>query len=85
MYMKILTDNYEPIPSHYSEDMKEMVEHLLAKDQHSRPTVSEILTSDIVKEKMDLNGYKSTASSSSKGTPKKTLKKEDNTVVGKKR
>jgi hypothetical protein len=48
----ILTADILPIPKHYSQDMKTMVESLLKKDPNLRPSVCEILSLPHIIEKM---------------------------------
>jgi hypothetical protein len=46
-----------PIPKQYSQGLKSLVDLLLKKDASLRPSISEILNLDYVKEKMNEYGY----------------------------
>lgn len=50
---KIVQDKQAPIPSHYSEDLKTIVELLLLKDGAKRPLISELLITPFIKDKME--------------------------------
>ncbi len=43
LVFKIVQDKQEPIPSHYSDDMKNLVALLLNKNDKERPSALEIL------------------------------------------
>lgn len=42
--MKIVRGNYNPIPSHYSKDLKNLIGALLALDPQKRPSVHQVLS-----------------------------------------
>ena len=42
--MKIVRGNYNPIPSHYSKELKNLIASLLALDPQKRPSVHQILS-----------------------------------------
>jgi serine/threonine protein kinase len=50
---KIVKGNYESIPDHYSQDMKDLVGMILNKDDSKRPSVQEILLAPYLKSKME--------------------------------
>lgn len=50
---KIVQDKYEPIPDHYSDDLKEIINALLVKDYEKRPLVSDLLMTPFVNKKMN--------------------------------
>ena len=43
LIMKIVKGQYSPIPSNYSDGLKELVRLLLLKDYKKRPSIAEIL------------------------------------------
>ena len=55
--MKIVRGKFNPIPSTYSRSLFDMVNMLLNKDYRKRPGIEEILSSQIMSEKMKLYGY----------------------------
>jgi len=50
---KIVKGTYDSIPSVYSDDMREVVDKILSKDESQRPTVQEILLMPYLKAKME--------------------------------
>lgn len=50
---KIVKGTYDAIPEEYSEEMRELVDTILNKDDSKRPTVQEILLSPFLKSKME--------------------------------
>ena len=67
MIMKnIITKDIPPIPSFYSENLRNLIKLLLNKDMNARPTVGEILSYPFVKDKILLNKAKITAINSQK-------------------
>lgn len=52
LVFKIVQDKHSPIPDVYSEDLKNMVEHLLYKDSAKRPLVSDLLVAPFAAQKM---------------------------------
>ena len=53
----ITNQAHDPIPEIYSPALKAMVDRLLEKDQETRPTIAEILSSDTMVEQMQIHGY----------------------------
>ena len=49
---KIVQDKYEPIPSCYSKELQTLINTLLNKNSHERPSVADILQMPIVRSKM---------------------------------
>ena len=54
---KVLNDSYDPIPDIYSPNLKSMVDLLLIKDQEVRPSITEILRSDLMADFLKGEGY----------------------------
>ena len=50
---KIVKGNYDAIPDEYSDDLRNLVDKILNKDESQRPTVQEILLSPFLKSKME--------------------------------
>ena len=50
---KIVKGNFDAIPEEYSDDLKNLVNKILNKDESKRPTVQEILLSPFLKSKME--------------------------------
>lgn len=46
---KIVQDKYEPIPSHYSKELQNLIHSLLNKNAAERPSVAQILQMPIVR------------------------------------
>lgn len=51
---KIAKEAFEPIPECYSQELANLVTAMLLKDPQARPTMTEILASDIVQKHMAL-------------------------------
>lgn len=49
---KIVQDKYEPIPSFYSKELSDLINSLLNKDSALRPSVAQILSMPLVRQKM---------------------------------
>ena len=62
----IITKDIPPIPSFYSENLRNLIKLLLNKDMNERPTVAEIMAYPFVKDKILLNKVKITATNSQK-------------------
>ena len=52
MGYKIAKEQYEPLPSCYSQELANLVTAMLLKNDQSRPSMNEILASDIVQKHM---------------------------------
>lgn len=50
---KIVKGTYDAIPEEYSDEMKDLVDMILNKDESKRPTVQQILLSPFLKSKME--------------------------------
>jgi len=50
--IRIVEGSYSPIPSHYSEKLKRLVEKLLMVDPKKRPTINQILEMDIMQSRI---------------------------------
>lgn len=50
---KIVQDKYAPIPEHYSDDVRDVINVLLVKDYEKRPLISDMLMTPYVNKKMD--------------------------------
>jgi len=53
LVFKIVKGNYDSIPSIYSDDLNNLVDLILTKEEAKRPTVQEILLSPFLKAKME--------------------------------
>ena len=69
----ILTKDIPPIPSFYSENLRNLIRMLLSKDMNERPTVGEILGYPFVKDKILLNKVKIIALNSMNSQKKKVV------------
>ena len=43
LYKKVIAGYYDPIPSHYSQDLKDLIRMCLTVDEHMRPSAMYIL------------------------------------------
>lgn len=50
---KIVQDKYAPIPDHYCDEIKNIINSLLTKDHEKRPLVSDLLMTPYVNQKMN--------------------------------
>jgi NIMA (never in mitosis gene a)-related kinase len=48
LVFKILKGTYPPIPSHYSENTKELLAEMLTKDPSKRPSIKKILDKEFL-------------------------------------
>ena len=53
LVFKIVQDKQEPIPDIYSQDLKELINLLLTKDENTRPKVIDIIRRPFVKMHME--------------------------------
>ncbi len=52
LVFKILKGTYPPIPSHYSENTRNLLEEMLNKDPQKRPSVKKIVVKDFLKSRV---------------------------------
>lgn len=48
LVLKILRGNYPEIPSHYSQDLKDLISEMLIKDPAKRPSIRKIVEKDFL-------------------------------------
>ena len=48
LVVKILKGNYPPIPSCYSQNLRDLIDEMLQKDPHRRPSVKKILEKEFL-------------------------------------
>lgn len=54
LYKRVLKGSYPKIPSHYSQDLSQMIKTLLQVSPSSRPTCEQIMQLDLIKKRMNL-------------------------------
>ncbi len=52
LVLKILRGTYPQIPSHYSNDLRDLLADLLIKDPHKRPSMRKILEKEILSKRI---------------------------------
>ena len=48
LVLKILKENYPPIPAHYSDNVRNLLAEMLNKDPAQRPTIKKILEKEFL-------------------------------------
>ena len=53
LVLKILRGNYPDIPSHYSQDLKDLLKDMLTKDPAKRPSMRKILEKEFLAKRIN--------------------------------
>ena len=48
LYRKVIVGNYDPIPTHYSQELRDLIRMCLTVDEDLRPEASDILDTTIL-------------------------------------